>query len=81
MKDIYQKIFEALLEESELQEMNVSGAVVGVAAPLGAGPAGRVNYKTADSTDKDEKEKSKKRVNRKHKSKSPSFYIQNGPSK
>ena len=83
-KDLYCLILEALLDEAELNEFSSmgGGAVGGVVTPLGAGPSGTVEYRDGNSkSDAAYKKKSKKSVKNKKQSKSPSWYIKNGPAK
>ena len=82
--NLYYLVLEALLDEAELTEMSGVAAIAGVAPPLGAGPSGRVRYRSGDSkSDSAYKPKTKKRRKNKKskKSRSPSWYIKNGPSK
>ena len=82
--NLYYLVLEALLDEAELTEMSGVAAIAGVAPPLGAGPSGRVRYRSSNSkSDSAYKPKTKKRRKNKKskKSRSPSWYIKNGPSK
>ena len=77
--NLYYLVLEALLDEAELTEMSGVAAIAGVAPPLGAGHSGRVRYRSGNSkSDSAYKKKSKKK---RKKSRSPSWYIKNGPSK
>ena len=90
-KEIYSLVLERLLEEAELNEFSTmaGGAVGGVAVPLGAGPSGRVEYKSSTATDAPERAKSKRKKKKKKKStspknylmKSPQYYLKHGPAK
>ena len=74
-KNLYYLVLETLLDEAELNEFSGVGAIGGVATPLGSGPTGKVKYRSGSSkSDSAYKKKSKK-------TKSPSWYIQNGPAK
>lgn len=75
--DLYYLVLEALLDEAEINEFSSVGAIGGVATPLGAGPSGKVKYRSGKS-------KSNSAYNKKTKSKktkSPSWYLKNGPTK
>jgi hypothetical protein len=68
--ELYERVLERLLSEEDLQEFSGAGAIGGVATPLGAGPAGKIKYKSAKATDKQYRNKSKKKKN-----KSPQYYL------
>ena len=73
--ELYCLILEEILDEAELNEFSGVGAIGGVATPLGAGPSGKVKYRSGNSkSDSAYKKKNKK-------TKSPSWYIKNGPAK
>lgn len=81
-KKIYSLVLERLLEESELNEFSTmsGGSVGGVSVRLGAGPSGKVEYKSSDATDKPERAKSKsKNKKKKKKSNSPKNYLMKSP--
>jgi hypothetical protein len=79
--EIYSIVLERLLEEAELNEFSTmgGGAVGVVAVPLGAGPSGRVEYKSSDATDKPERSKSKHKKSKNKKSSSPKNYLMKSP--
>tara|TARA_B100000212_G_scaffold296362_1_gene239692 strand:- start:1336 stop:1776 length:441 start_codon:yes stop_codon:yes gene_type:complete len=79
--DLYCLVLETLLEEAELNEFSGVGAIGGVATPLGAGPSGRVSYRDGNSKSNSAYKKKKKTRKKSKKSRSPSWYIKNGPSK
>lgn len=73
--DLYKLILEELLDEAEINEFSGVGSIGGVATPLGAGPSGKVKYRSGSSkSDSAYKKRSKK-------TKSPSWYLKNGPAK
>lgn len=73
--ELYYLILEELLDEAELNEFSGVGAIGGVATPLGAGPSGKIKYRSGKSkSDSAYKKKNKK-------TKSPSWYLKNGPAK
>ena len=74
MEDLYLKIFESILDESDLDEH----AIGGVAVPLGAGPTGKVKYRKG--SDKSDAAYSKRRKT-KFVNKSPSYYLKHGPER
>ena len=80
--DLYCLILEDLLDEAELNEFSTmaGGAVGGVVTPLGAGPSGRVKYRSGKSKS-DSAYKKKRKSKKKKKTRSPSWYIKHGPAK
>lgn len=59
---IYEKVLIRILKEKDhLDEFSGAGAIGGVAAPLGAGPSGKITYKSGKSSDKKYRKKSKKK--------------------
>ena len=74
---IYYLVLESLIEEAELNEFSSVG---GVSVPLGAGPRGRVAYRSGnDKSDSAYKRKSKKRKkSKKSKSRSVQYYLKHG---
>ena len=74
--DLYYLVLEALLDEAEINEFSGVGAIGGVATPLGSGPTGKVKYRSGKSKSDSAYEKKTK-----SKTKSPSFYLKNGPAK
>lgn len=62
-KSVYEKVLIRILEVKEaLEEFSGAGAVGGVAGPLGAGPAGKVVYKSQNANDKKYRKKKRKTV-------------------
>ena len=74
--DLYYLVLEALLDEAEINEFSGVGAIGVVATPLGTGPTGKVKYRSGKS-----KSDSAYKKKTKSKTKSPSFYLKNGPAK
>ena len=65
--DLYFLVLEALLDEAEINEFSGVGAIGGVATPLGAGPSGKVKYRSGKSKSNSaykKKSKSKKSTKR-----------------
>ena len=77
--EIYYRVINRLVLESELNEFSVAGAIGGVATPLGTGPSGSVEYADSDATDKKHRKKSSKKKN--YLNKSPQHYLKNGDEK
>ena len=72
--DLYCLVLEKLLDEAEINEFSGVGAIGGVATPLGAGPSGKVKYRSGKSKSNAAYKKKRK----KSKTKSPSWYLKNG---
>ena len=75
--DLYYLVLEKLLDEAEINEFSGAGAIAMVATPLGAGPSGKVKYRSGKSKSNSAYKKKRKRS----KTKSPSYYLKNGPKK
>jgi hypothetical protein len=75
--DLYYLVLEALLDEAEINEFSGVGAIGGVATPLGAGPSGKVKYRSGKS----KSDSAYKKKRKSSKTKSPSWYLKNGASK
>ena len=73
--DLYYIVLEKLLDEAEINEFSGVGAIGGVATPLGAGPSGKVKYRSGKS------KSNSAYKNKNKKTKSPSWYLKNGPTK
>ena len=69
--DLYYLVLEKLLDEAELNEFSGAGAVAGVAGPAGAGPSGKVKYRSGKSKSNSAYKKKNK------KTKSPSWHLKN----
>ena len=74
-KEIYYLVLERLMNE-----FSGVGAIGGVSTPLGAGPSGKVTYRSGDAkSDSAYKRKTKKKRTKKSKSKNRSvqYYLKN----
>ena len=75
--DLYYLVLETLLDEAEINEFSGVGAIGGVATQPGPIPSGKVKYRSGKSKSNSAyKKKSKNK-----KTKSPSWYLKNGPAK
>ena len=74
-KELYYLVLERLMNE-----FSSAGAIGGVSVPLGAGPAGRVKYRSGDAkSDSAYKRKTKKKRTKKSKiqKRSVQYYLKN----